>query len=119
MEKFLCHSIVEICIHLIFLLRFQWRKNHTGQDPWIAFCDAWGRVERDLREGRVTVEEVFSKIQCDFSLYNEREEVLNSADISSNGDEPIPWDHSKLWFCVPDCGWWCSGKQWNSLRYLQ
>ena len=99
------------------LKEFQWRKNHAGQDLWLAFCDAWGRVERELREGRVTLEQLFSEIQCDFTLYDEQEEFLNSPDILVENDEPMPWNYSKLWFCTPDCGWFCSGKNWNSLRY--
>ena len=90
--------------------------NHKNEDMWIAFLRAWGRTEQDIRDGIVTVEDVYSCIDVDLSSYNERERELNDFENLEAPQISIPWGYDKLWFCLPECGFWCHGKQWSIER---
>ena len=97
-------------------MRFMWRKNHSGQDLYKAFLDAWGRTEADIRSGIVTVEELYGALNVDWSAYEDREKVLRGDVLQVEAEQSIPWQYSKLWFCWPECGYMCYGKQCLSLR---
>ena len=101
---------------LSVLKECQFRLNHKHEDMWIAFLRAWGRTEQDIRDGITTVEEVYSCIDVDLSSYDERERDLNELENMEIPDTDVPWGYEKMWFCLPECGWWCHGKEWSLER---
>ena len=80
--------------------------NHRDEDPYIAFLNAFGRVERDIRNGVLTVEQLYERLKIDWG----DEEIEEADEMFSQ------LEFGRLWFCREECGFWCHGPKWASER---
>ena len=90
---------------LSILWKFQFMKNHRKEDPYIAYLEAWGRTEADLRDGKITIDQLYALLDAEWGDENIEEDEMDA-----------PLEFGKLWFCREECGFWCHGKNWASER---
>ena len=85
-----------------FLGAFCFDYNHRDEDPYIAFLKAYGRVERDIRNGKLTVQKLYERLEIEWG----DEDALEASESFSK------LDFGKFWFCREECGFWCHGANW-------
>ena len=91
-----------------YLGQLQFALNHRKEDPYIAFLEAFGRTEADLRDKSIDFDmaALMKHLKTDFG----------DEDSEEIGVAPPGTEFGKMWFCREECGYWCHGKNWARNR---